>query len=142
MRRRSSISHLLWIALVSALVLTGIHAPAQSKATVKIPFAFTANHLTLPPGHYTLELLSDRFLCFTDSRTGKRQAVVMVQPEPVQYIETRGGLRFVVSGYSHYLTEVRFANSSIHSLPVLQQSLERELAKNPQRDSSIEIAMK
>lgn len=85
----------------------------------------------MPPGHYTLELLSDRFLCFTASRTGKRLAVIMVQPDPVPYIETFGAVRFIVSGYRHYLTEIRFANSGIHSLPVLPHSLERELATNP-----------
>ena len=142
MKDRSSISHLLWIALISVLLLTSIHASAQSKATVRIPFAFTANHQAMPPGHYTLELLSDRFLCFTDTRTGKRQAVILVQPDPVPYIESRGAVRFVVNDYRHYLTEIRFANSSIHSLPVLPRSFERELAKNPPAASTIEIAMK
>jgi hypothetical protein len=142
MKDRCPISHLLWIALICALLLTDVHASAQSKATVKIPFAFTANHLAMPPGHYTLELLSDRFLCFTASRTGKRLAVIMVRPDPVPYIETRGAVRFIVSGYRHYLTEIRFANSSIHSLPVLPHSLERELATNPPPASTVEIAMR
>ena len=143
MKRRSfSISHLLLIALTAGLLLAGAHASAQSKATVYIPFAFAANHQTMPAGHYSLELLSDRFLCFSDSRTGKHQAVIMVQPESGQYIETRGRLRFLVRDRRYYLMEIRFAGSSMHSRPVVTRSLARELAKNPQPDSSIEIAIK
>ncbi len=141
-RRSSSISHLLLIALAAGLLLAGAYASAQSKATVYIPFAFTANHQTMPAGHYTLELLSDRFLCFSDSRTGKHQAVIMVQPELGNYIETRGRLRFQSRADRHYLTEIRFAGSSTHSRPVVSRSLAKELASNPPSDSSTEVAMK
>ena len=141
MTRRLSISHLLFIALTAGSLLAGTWASAQSKATVRIPFQFTANHQVLPPGSYTLELLSDRFLCFTDSDTGKHQAVIMVQPELMQYIETRSALTFTVEGYRHYLSEVRFAGSSIHSAPVVRPSLARELAKNRQAAAPVEIAM-
>ena len=142
MKVRAAITHSLRTALISVLILNSIHAFAQSKAVVKIPFAFTANHQTLPPGNYTLDLLSDRFLCFTDTRTGKSQAVIMVQPNPVPYIESRGTVSFQLNGYRHYLTEIRFANSSTHSLPILQRSFERELAKDSPAPSIIEIAMR
>jgi hypothetical protein len=141
-RRSFSISHLLVIALTAGLLLAGVRASAQRKATVYIPFAFTANHQTMPAGYYSLELLSDRFLCFSDSRNGKHQAVIMVQPESGDYIETRGRLRFVMREDRHYLTEVRFAGSSMHSRPVVSPSLARELAKSAQPDSSFEIAIK
>jgi len=141
-RRLFSIAHLLLIALTAGLLLAGANAAAQSKATVYIPFAFTANHQTMPAGHYLLELLSDRFLCFSDSRTGKHQAVIMVQPESGDYIETRGRLRFLSRGDRHYLTEIRFAGSSMHSLPVVRREQARELATNQQTASSVEIAMK
>src|SRR5215469_5809692 len=93
-RHYFSILRLPLISLAAGLMLAGANASAQSKATVYIPFAFTANHQTMQAGKYSLELLSDRFLCFTDDRTGKHQAVIMVQPEPGDYIETRGRLRF------------------------------------------------
>jgi hypothetical protein len=140
-RRSLSISHLLLIALTAGLLLAGAHAFAQSKATLYIRWSFTANHQTLPAGHYSLELLSDRFLCFTDSRTGQHQAVIMVRPESGNYIETRGRLRFVSRADRHYLMDVRFAGSSMHSVPVISRSLQRELAKNPQPNTSTEIAM-
>lgn len=142
MTRHQSIRHLIFSILTAVALLAGNYASAQNKAIVRIPFAFTANHQTLPPGNYTLELLSDRFLCFTDTNTGKHRAVIMVQPNPVDYIETRGSLHFVYSDYRHYLTEVRFANSSMHSAPVLKHSLARELASNNQDSTLVEIAMR
>lgn len=141
-RRLTSISRLLLTATAAILLAGGMQASAQTKATLYIPFTFTANHQTLPAGHYSLELLSDRFLCFTNSKTGEHQAVIMVQPEPGDYIESRGRLRFVYDDYRHYLTEVRFAGSSMHSKPVVSRSFAREVAKNLQPDSTIEIAMK
>lgn len=139
-RRFSSIAHLL-VTAVAAVVLSAGHASAQSKTTIYIPFAFTANHQTLPAGHYTLELLSDRFLCFSDSKTAKHIAAVMVQPEQGEYIETRGRLRFLISNDRHYLTEIRFAGSSMHSKTVVRRSFEREVAGNQSEGSSIEVAM-
>jgi hypothetical protein len=138
-RRHSSITHLFLIAMAAGLLLAGTHASAQRKATVNIPFAFTANHQAMPAGHYTLELLSDRFLSFTDSQTWKHHSVIMVQPESGSYIDTRSRLRFLVSGDRYYLTEVRFAGSSMLSKTVIQRPPARELAKNQQTDSSVEI---
>ena len=140
--RSFSIAHMLLIALTAGLLFAGTAASAQSIATVYIPFAFTANHQTMPAGQYRLELLSDRFLCFTNSQTGKHQGVIMVQPESAQYIESRGRLRFLVRDDRHYLTEVSFAGSSMHSRPVVKRSFAREVAKNSQLDSPIEISMK
>ena len=141
-RRSFFLSHLPLVAVTASLLLAGATAYAQSKAAIYIPFSFTANHQTLPAGHYSLELLSDRFLCFTDSRTGQHQGVIMVRPEPGNYIETRGRLRFASGANRQYLMEVRFAGSSMHSVPVISRSLERELTKNPQANPSTEIAMK
>ena len=140
-RRLPSIPHLLLTAVTSGLLLAGTCAAGQSKATVHIPFAFTANHQTLPAGHYSLELLSDRFLCLSDSGTGKHQAVIMVQPAFAEYIETRGRLRFLMRGDRHYLVDIRFAGSSTHSIPVVSRSFARELATNEQGNSSIEVGM-
>jgi len=65
----------------------------------------------------------------------------LVQPESGQYIETRGRLRFRMRGDRHYLTEIRFAGSSMHSIPVIQQNLARELAASEQGGSPIEVGM-
>jgi len=139
---RLSINRLLSLAVAAASLLAGTYMSAQTKAIVRVPFTFTANHQTFPPGEYKLELLSDRFLCFTNNGTGKHQGVIMVQPNPVAFIESRGSLRFVVSDYRHYLMEVRFAGSSMHSAPVIQSSLSRELAKQNNAGTPVEIAMR
>ena len=139
--RLSNFLRLLSITLVVGLLFTATNAVAQSKASVVIPFAFTANHQVIPAAYYKVELLSDRFLCFTNIKTGKHQTVLLVNPEPEAYIDTRSALQFRVSGDRYYLTEVRFAGSSMHSTPVIPASLERELAKLPST-RPIEIAMK
>lgn len=139
---RLSVHRVLFITLAAIPLLASPIASAQTKAMVRIPFAFTANHQNLPPGYYKLELLSDRFLCFTDNLTGKHQGVIMVQPNSAGYIESRGSLRFLVSDYRHYLMEIRFAGSSIHSAPVLKYSLARELAQQHKAGATIEIAMR
>lgn len=138
----SSIRHVLVMAAVACILLGTTAASAQSKASIYIPFAFTANHQTFAAGHYTLELLSDRFLCFTNTNTGRHQAVIMVQPEQADYIETRGRLRFLVHRDHRHLMEVRFAGSSLHSAPVVQRSLARELATTQELHPTVDIAMK
>jgi hypothetical protein len=141
-RRFLSMPRLLLIALTVGLLFLGANAFAQSKAIVNIPFAFKVHHQTMPRGHYTVELLSDRYLCFSDPQTGRYLSVIMIQPEPANYIETRSSLLFRVHGLRHYLLEVRFAGSSMHRKPVVTPSFARELAQDAQPDSTIEIAMK
>ena len=142
MKSRSLVIYLFLIALVGANIMTGTYAFAQSKAFVRVPFAFTANHQNFPAGYYKLELLSDRVLSFTDNDTGKHHAILMVRPDPVPYIETRGVMRFLRTENRHYLTEIRFAGSSTHSAPILRGSLERELAHLQNVRTPVEIAMR
>ena len=136
----SSITHLLMIAVAAATLLGGTSVFAQSKATVYVPFAFTANHQTMAAGHYQLELLTNRFLVFSDKRTGEHRAAILVNPDPASYIETRGRLKFVVDGNRYFLLDVQFAGSSMHSTTVIQPSLAREL-KAQSTASTVEIAM-
>lgn len=139
------LSRLLLIAVTVGLMLASAQGYAQSKAKVYIPFAFTASDVTMPAGHYTVERMSYRLLCFRNSKTGEHHAFIMVHPDKGNYIETRGRLRFLVAGDRgdrHYLTDISFAGSSMHSKPVMTPSLERELAKNAQAEPPIEIAMK
>ena len=146
-RRYFSFTYLLLIAFAAGLMLSSACAFAQSKATVYVPFAFTANHQQLPAGHYQLNLLSDRFLCFSNSKTGEHQAVILVNPEAASYIETRGRLKFIQDNTDrgkqrHYLVDVQFAGSSMHSTTVIRPSLARELAASVTPVSTVEIAMK
>ena len=142
MTSRFSIRHMILIALAVSTLVAGAFSSAQTKAMVRVPFTFRANHQTFPAGYYKLELLSDRLLSFTDNNSGTHHGVIMVRPEPVPYIETRGVMRFLRSGDRHYLTEIQFAGSSTHSAPVLQPSLARELANNRHAATPVEIAMR
>ncbi|UWZ84775.1 hypothetical protein [Occallatibacter riparius] len=141
-RRLSSITHMLVMAVAAATLLSGTWAFAQTKATVYVPFAFTANHQTMAAGHYKLELLSNRFLVFSDKGTGEHRAAILVNPDSAPYIETRGRLKFIVDGSRYYLVDVQFAGSSLHSTTVIQPSLARELKAQNTAASTVEIAMK
>ena len=142
-RRFLSMTRLLLIALTVGWLLIGPNASAQSRiARANIPFGFTVNHQTMPAGHYTVDLLGDRILRLSDTQTGKYLSMIMIQPDAANYIETRSSLLFLVHGQRHYLLEVRFAGSSMHSRPIVTPSFGREIAKGAQPNSTIEIAMK
>ena len=150
MTRRLSIRRLVLLAGAAAFLLAGTYASAQRQAMVRVPFAFIANHQVFPPGYYKLDQLSEFILRFTDNNSGKHHGLLMVRPETVPHIESRGVMRFLLSEDRsgdrskdrYYLTEIRFAGSSTHSVPVLQRSLARELAKQDQANPPIEIAMR
>ena len=149
MPRRLPIVHLFPAVVFALTLLAGAAASAQTKAFARVPFAFTANHQQFPAGYYKLQLLSDRYLSFSDSKTGKHRGVIMVQPEPVPYLETRGVIRFLMSPAEdknpdhdrYYLTEIWFAGTSMHSATLLQRSLSRELAELQKTGTPLEIAM-
>jgi len=132
-------SHMLLIAIVFMLASTA--ASAQISAPVYVPFAFTANHQHLPAGVYKVELLSDRFVAFVDSQTGKTERIVMVRPQAGPHIESIGGLVFASYGSRYVLREVRMTGSSMHSELAIQPKPEPLNAKN-QTGSTFEISMR
>ncbi len=109
------LSTLYPIALAAGLLCVTTCTLAQDSASVTVPFAFLANHQPVPAGSYKIQLLSDRFMSFADSRTGRIQTIVMVRPEPNSRIETRGRLVFYGNGGQYFLTEVWIAETSVHS---------------------------
>ncbi|MGD0629012.1 MAG: hypothetical protein ABR987_06655 [Terracidiphilus sp.] len=142
-RRFSFLSRCLLIAVTVGLLFTATYSTAQAGATVRIPFAFTANHQIVPAGYYKVELLSDRFLAFVDAKTGKTQTIVMVRPESGSAIETRSRLVFMTSGGNrYYLREVKVAGTSVHSNLIMQYKFEADIAKNESpAASTFEVAM-
>lgn len=145
MNGRVTIIRVVYTAIAVAFLTLCAVASAQPKAMVQVPFAFTANHRVFPAGYYKLELLTDRMLYFTDN-----SGIIIVRPESVPYIETRGVMRFLKSEDRNgnwskkrrYLTEVWFAGTCTHSVPVLQRTLAREIAEQQKADANIEIAMR
>ncbi|HEY2471719.1 MAG TPA: hypothetical protein VGI45_28295 [Terracidiphilus sp.] len=138
-RSLSTMKNMILIATFALVSFTAVTASAQNKATVYVPFAFVANHQTLPAGHYEV-LSSVTSLTLIDANTGKAQALFLVRHEAGDAIETRGRLRFQMSGSRHVLVEVQFAGSSTHSRLLGQPKQERQVARSG--EPTIEVAMK
>lgn len=140
--RAANLSKLiLSLSLAAGLLCAGANAPAQTTASVTIPFAFSADNQYVPAGTYKVELLSDRFLSLRNTETNKTQ-VLMVRPEAGPAIETHGRLIFHLQGSQKYLAQVWIAGTSMHSEMAVQQKRENELAKNNTAPSTIELALK
>jgi hypothetical protein len=133
---------ILSLSLATGLLCTGAEASAQASESVTIPFAFSANHHSVPAGSYKVQLLSDRFLSFHNIKTDKTQAL-LVRPEEGRVIETQGRLTFHRDGGRNYLTQVWIGGTNVHSELAVRLKPEREFAKGvaPQ-DSSFAVALK
>jgi hypothetical protein len=132
--------------LIAAVVSLGaVAASAQMSAPVYVPFSFTANHQLLPAGTYKVELLSDRFVAFINSETGKTERIILVRPEAGSRIEPIGGLVFLSYGGRtdgrYILKEIRMTGSSMHSKLAIQPKPEPLSAKNA-TGSTFEISMR
>jgi hypothetical protein len=128
-------------AAVFVVLAATLTASAQTSAPVYVPFSFTANHQILPPGFYRVSLLSDRYLAFINSKTGRTERVVMIRPEAGNKIESSGGLIFHSSGRHYTLEQISMAGSSMHSVLTIQAKPERHVVKNA-TETTLEIAMK
>ena len=139
--RNAAFAHVLLIAFAIGIASTA--ASAQAAGTIYIPFAFTANHQHVPAGFYKVDLLSDRFLALTDSKTGTTRTVLMVRPVQGPNVSVRSGLVFHFSGVRYYLKEVKIAGSSMRSELAVQPQPER-VSKTGQvtASSTIELALK
>jgi hypothetical protein len=129
------------LAVLAITVLFPVAVTAQTSAPVYFPFSFTANHQVLPAGIYKISLLSDRYLAFIYSNTGKTAKVVMVFPEEGNKIESLGGLIFQSSGHRYILREAWMTGSSMHSLLIVQPKNEPQAARNSIA-TTFEIAMR
>jgi len=143
MKHRVAFRFFLYIALVAGLLGAVSSASAQNSIPVTIPFAFTANHQSMPAGEYYVRLLTPRLMALADGRTGISKALLLVRPESELNVETRGRMVFLHSDARYFLKQVRIAGSSVHSELFVQPSLERELAtQTPPAESTVEIALR
>ena len=69
---------LLGLAVAGGLHYAAASASAQ-RTSVTVPFAFTANHESMPAGFYEVQMLSDRFMALRNSVTRETQ-VFLVPP--------------------------------------------------------------
>ena len=142
-RRAANLTNLtLSLFLAAGLLCSGAQASAQAFESVTIPFAFSANHHSVPAGSYKVQLLSDRFLSFHNIKTDKTQ-IMLVRPEEGPVIETQGRLIFRRDGGRNYLTQVWIAGTNVHSELAVPLKRERAFTKGvvPQ-NLSFEVALK
>jgi hypothetical protein len=92
-----------------ALSLSPAPSPAVAHAqsvTVNIPFDFSANDQRVPAGKYRISLQAPRYLSFVDTRSTKKQYLMLVQPTWEQNSKDGGRLLFRRYGDSNYLYQV------------------------------------
>lgn len=141
--KNSTLRNSILIATFALLPLGAVQASAQTKSvTVEVPFAFVANHTSLPAGRY-LVLGKDDLITFVNADTSKYQAMLLTRHEPSDSPAWPGKLEFYVSGSRHVLTEVQFGGTSTHNVLLRQPKPERTVASNTQpAPQKIEIAMR
>ena len=130
MKRRSVILTrlLLGVALATGLLYAAASASAEN-VSVTVPFAFTANHHSLPAGFYEVQMLSNRFMALRNTVTEETQ-VFMVHPgEGQNPEEAPGRLIFVRTGQEFHLNQIRIAGKSMYSDLVVQHKADQELAR-------------
>lgn len=143
MRRRSVIftKLLLGVALATGLLYTAADAMAQ-RMSITIPFAFTANHQSLPAGFYEVEMVSNRYMALRNIVTEERQ-VLMVHPAEGEILEAPGHMVFVRVGQQFHLNQVRLAGKSNYSNLVVQHKAPQELATRlTPAGATVEVAFK
>jgi hypothetical protein len=140
-RTVSSLKNAIMIAALALLPFAAVRASGQNNTQVNIPFAFQANHVNLPAGHYRV-IASDSSVTFIDLNTGQAQAMLLTRDESPRGVPSRGRLEFYVSGSRYVLTGLQFAGSSDHIVMLRQPKKERVVAQNPNpAGDTIEIAM-
>lgn len=140
-RFSSNLKKMILIATFGLLPFAAVSASAQQTAHVNVPFAFAANKVSLPAGHYQI-LASDSSLTFINADSRRADSMLLTRNEQGDAIVTRGRLTFYVIGNRHVLTEVRFAGSSNYRKLLYQPKKERQVARNAAQDNrAVEIAM-
>lgn len=137
----SSLKKMILIAIFATVPLTLASASAQDKAQINVPFAFVANHASLPAGHYKV-LASDYSLTFINADTGRAQAILLARHEQGEPIPGHGSMTFYVIGHRYVLKQVQFGGSGKRSVMLGQPKRERLTAASTERnENAIEIAM-
>ena len=135
---------ILATALLAVLAMTLVCPPAafaQTSEPVYVPFSFTADRQVMPSGFYQVSILSDQYVAFIDTKSGRAEKIVMVRPETSNKIDPLGGLIFYSTGSRNILKEVRMTGSSMHSVLVVQPKREPLAAKNA-TETTLKIAMR
>jgi len=105
-------------------------AKAQYASQATIPFAFSANHLAFPAGHYRVFRDADNYLRVVSTETGV-QAGLLVHTSRNLEIKPKNSLVFLRDERGYHLLSVRFAQgiSGVQTELAVQPKPEREIAK-------------
>lgn len=106
MFRISSILTCAALTLSLGAALSGPTAAQAQSVTVSIPFNFSANDQKVPAGTYRISLQAPRYLSFVNTRSTKKQYLMLVQPTGEQNSQDGGRLTFRRYGDSNYLYQV------------------------------------
>jgi hypothetical protein len=140
-RLTSTLTNLFLLMPLIAGLSGSMVAQAQTGTTATVPFAFSANNVHVPAGTYKVQLLSERFMCLRNIKTGKNQCLV-VRPESEQNIESQGRLVFQRFGLHNYLAQVWIAGTNIHSELALKHAEQTPVQGNAASPGLIEVALK
>jgi hypothetical protein len=133
----------LSLSLATGLVAGTSTAFAESPTstmTVNVPFAFSANRISLPAGAYTVQA-SEHFLKFTNAATNKTLVVVIRRDDGTA---NHGPSRLTfhkVNGQT-YLSQVWTEGTSLHTELLSHPKINREIAQLTQPETTFEIATK
>jgi hypothetical protein len=106
MFRISSILTGAALTLSLGAALSGAAVAHAQSVTVRIPFNFSANDQKVPAGTYRISLQAPRYLSFVDTRSTKKQYLMLVEPTGEQNGQDVGRLTFRRYGDSNYLYQV------------------------------------
>ena len=141
-RSSSNLKNMVLIATFWLLPFAAIGASAQHKATVTVPFAFVANQVSLPAGHYEVLAANSYVTLISLTSNNKAQTMLLTMNDQGSAIEALGSMKFRLAGSRYVLTEIRFAGSSNRRELLRQPKQERLTATNPvSKPGAIEIAM-
>lgn len=119
------------IAIVVAMGMVNAQSvAAQNASQVIIPFAFSANHKSFPPGHYRVIRESENYLEVVSIESGVT-AGLLVRTTRTLEAKPRNSLVFLRDERGYHLLTVRFAQGGVgvQTELAVQPKAEREIAK-------------
>lgn len=122
-------------------VTTAASAQTQMQATV--PFAFTADNITFPAGHYTVtrQMQSQYLVYITNVDTGDSR-IVLVRPDSGESNAGPTRLTFHRQAGGVYLSQIWSKGSGTHSVLTSHPKPSKEMAKSSPEIATFEIATK
>ena len=132
----------LSLSLATGLIAGTSTAFAESETlmTVTVPFAFTANNVSLPAGTYTVRA-SEHFVKFTDNSTDKTVAVI-IRHEDGKANTGPSRLTFRRQYGQTYLAQIWTEGNSLHTELLTHPKPNREIGQTTLPDATFEVATK